>query len=94
MLKPLTVWITTNTGKFLKRWEYQTTIAVGPEVLGYELRANLGIIDTSCKNRKNSFNSPKSQLGYNYLHCRVDQVCNLKKNVSKEKIEIIRKYLM
>ena len=25
MLKSLTVWITTNYGKFLKRWEYQTT---------------------------------------------------------------------
>ena len=25
MLKPLTVWIITNCGKFLKRWEYQTT---------------------------------------------------------------------
>ena len=24
-LKPLTVYITTNLGKFLKRWEYQTT---------------------------------------------------------------------
>ena len=24
MLKPLTMWITTNCGKFLKRWEYQT----------------------------------------------------------------------
>ena len=23
--KPLTVWITTNYGKLLKRWEYQTT---------------------------------------------------------------------
>ena len=23
--KPLTVWITKNSGKFLKRWEYQTT---------------------------------------------------------------------
>jgi len=23
--KPLIVWITTNCGKFLKRWEYQTT---------------------------------------------------------------------
>ena len=22
---PLTVWITTNYGKYLKRWEYQTT---------------------------------------------------------------------
>ena len=25
MLKPLTVWITRNCGKFFKRWEYQTT---------------------------------------------------------------------
>ena len=25
MPKPLTVWITTNCGEFLKRWEYQTT---------------------------------------------------------------------
>ena len=24
-LKPLTVWLTTNCGRFLKRWEYQTT---------------------------------------------------------------------
>ena len=26
MIKPLTVWIMTNCGKFLKRWEYQTTL--------------------------------------------------------------------
>ena len=26
MLKSLTVWITTNCGKFFKRWEYQTTL--------------------------------------------------------------------
>ena len=25
MPKPLSVWITTNYGKFFKRWEYQTT---------------------------------------------------------------------
>ena len=28
VLKPLTVWITTNCGKFLKRWEYRTTLPV------------------------------------------------------------------
>ena len=28
MLKPLTVWITTNCGKLLKTWEYQTTFPV------------------------------------------------------------------
>ena len=27
-LEPLTVWITTNCGKFLKRWEYRTTLPV------------------------------------------------------------------
>ena len=26
MPKPLTVWITTNCGKFLNRWEYQITL--------------------------------------------------------------------
>ena len=30
-LKPLTVWITTNCGKFLKRWEYQTTLPASRE---------------------------------------------------------------
>ena len=31
MLKPLTVWITTNYGKFLTRWEYQTTLNASRE---------------------------------------------------------------
>ena len=26
LLKPLTIWITANYGKFLKRWEFQTTL--------------------------------------------------------------------
>ena len=26
ILKPLTVWITTNCGKFFKRWEHQITL--------------------------------------------------------------------
>ena len=29
--KPLTVWITTNCGIFLKRWEYQTTLSASWE---------------------------------------------------------------
>ena len=31
-VKPLTVWTTTNYGKFLKRWEYQTTLPVSWEM--------------------------------------------------------------
>ena len=30
--KPLTVWITINCGKFLKRWEYQTTLLASLEL--------------------------------------------------------------
>ena len=32
MPKPLTVWITTKFGKFLKRWEYQTTLSASWEI--------------------------------------------------------------
>ena len=32
MLKALTVCITTNCGKFLKRWEYQTTLPASWEI--------------------------------------------------------------
>ena len=31
MLKPFTMWITTNCGKLLKRWEYQATLPVSWE---------------------------------------------------------------
>ena len=30
--KPLTVWITTNCGKFWKRWEYQSTLHASWEI--------------------------------------------------------------
>ena len=32
MPKPLTMWITTDCGKFLKRWEYQTTWSASWEI--------------------------------------------------------------
>ena len=32
MPKPLTVWITMNCGKFLKRWQYQTTLPASWEI--------------------------------------------------------------
>ena len=32
MPKPLTVWITTNCGKFLNRWEYQTALPASWEI--------------------------------------------------------------
>ena len=32
MPKPLTLWITTNCGKFFKRWEYQTTLPASWEI--------------------------------------------------------------
>ena len=38
MSKPLTVWITTNCGKFLKRWEYQTTGLVKKQQLEPDMK--------------------------------------------------------
>ena len=32
MLKAWTVWITTNCGKFLKRWEHQNTLPASWEI--------------------------------------------------------------
>ena len=32
MLNPLTVWITKNCEKFLKRWEYQATLTASWEI--------------------------------------------------------------
>ena len=32
MPMPLTVWVTTNCGKFFKRWEYQTTLPASWEI--------------------------------------------------------------
>ena len=32
MLKPLTIWITTNCGKFLMRWQFQTTLLPSLEI--------------------------------------------------------------
>ena len=46
MPKPLTVWITTNCGKFWKRWEYQTTSPASWEICmqlkKHQLEPNMG----------------------------------------------------
>ena len=48
MPKPLTVWITTNCGKFFKRWQYQTTWPASWETciqLRKQVRTGNGTID-------------------------------------------------
>ena len=50
-LKPLTVWITTNCGKFLKRWEYQTTLPASWEPCMQEAllkSSNIANLPLSC----------------------------------------------
>ena len=42
MPKPLTVWITTNCGKFLKGWEYQTTWPASWEIWMQETTVRTG----------------------------------------------------
>ena len=48
-LKPLTAWITINCGKFLKRWEYQTTWPASWETYtGQEAKVRIGHGTTDC----------------------------------------------
>ena len=42
MLKPLTVWITANCGKFLNRWEYETTLPTSWEICMQVKKQQLG----------------------------------------------------
>ena len=42
-LKPVTVWLTTNCGKFLKWWEYQTTLPVLWETCMWVKKQQLGL---------------------------------------------------
>ena len=44
MLKPLTVWITTNCGKFLKRWEYQNTLPISWEICMWVKKEQLRVL--------------------------------------------------
>ena len=52
MLKPLTVWITTNCGKFFKRWEYQTTLPASWETCNQVKKQQWNNRLTGCKLRK------------------------------------------
>ena len=52
--KPLTVWITTNYGKFFKRWEYQTTLLASWEICIKVKKAEhwrIGAFELWCRRR-------------------------------------------
>ena len=81
MLKPLIVWITTNCGKFLKRWEYQTTLPVSWEtcmqVKKQQLELDMGQWTTSNRHWKMVQNWGRNMSGLYivilliYLICKV-----------------------
>ena len=57
MPKPLTVWITTDCGKFLKRWEYQATLPTSWELYMQVKKQQLELDmeqQTGSKNREKS----------------------------------------
>ena len=39
--KPLTVWITTNCGKFFQRWDYQTSLPASWEICIQQLELDM-----------------------------------------------------
>ena len=53
--KPLTLWITTNCGKFFKKWQYQTTLPASWEICMQVKKQHLELKveqQTSSKSRK------------------------------------------
>ena len=51
-LKHLTVWITTNYGKFLKRWKYQTTLSVYSETcMQVKKQTSKITVDSDCSHK-------------------------------------------
>ena len=47
VLKPLTVWITANSGKFFKSWEYQTTLPASREICMQVKKQQLELVSPS-----------------------------------------------
>ena len=62
--KPLTVWITTNCGKFFKRWEYQTTLPASWEIR-MQLKKQQLELDME---KQTSFKSGKDYVKVVYCH--------------------------
>ena len=60
--KPLTMWITTYCGKFLKRWEYQTTLPASCETF-MQVRNNSQ--NCACNNRL----APNGERSVLSVHC-------------------------
>ena len=54
MPKPLTVWITTNCGKWLKRWEYQTTWPASWEIFMQVKKQQLELDNSSMEQQTDS----------------------------------------
>ena len=64
MPKPLTVWITTNCGKFFKRWEYQITLPASWETCTQVKKQQL----EPDKEQRTGFKSRKEYVKALYCH--------------------------
>ena len=52
--KPLTLWITTNCGQFLKRWEYQTTWSASWEIYMQDKKQQLDMLQLDMEQQTGS----------------------------------------
>ena len=72
MLKLLTVWITTNCGEFLKRWEYQTTLPVSWDTC-------LQVKKKTSKPDKEQLTGSKLRKEYNVQNSSKEYICSKQK---------------
>ena len=67
MPKPWTVWITTNCGKFFKRWDYQTTWPASWEI-GMQIKKQQLELDME---QQTGFKSGNEHIKAVYCHLRI-----------------------
>ena len=74
MSKPLTVWTTTNCGKFFKRWEYQTTIPASREICMLVKRKQLKL------NREQQTGSKLGKQYIKFVYCHSAYLTSMQRN--------------
>ena len=65
--KPLTVWITTNCGKFFKRWEYQIGTLLPFDRSGYHLYFNHVSWTSEVKDSVGSHKLERGRVGMEFI---------------------------
>ena len=94
MPKPFTVWITTNCGKFYKRWKYQTTLPVSWEICMQVKKEWLELVmekETGSKSGKEYVHQGCILSPYLFILYAEDIMRNVRLDEAQAEIKIVRR---